>query len=78
MRFLFHTVIDFTGVPVYYNVYETYKYYFLELLDNPHEVNKARNFTLKKNKETWASTLGLNSKQLETLIEEIKAKRRDD
>lgn len=75
MKFLFHTLIRFDGVPVYYNVFKNGDQYFLQILHNPNGVSEAASFTLTKVDGKWKCSVKMSEREIEILGEEIEGKR---
>jgi len=71
MNFLFHTIILFDDIRVYYNIYKDNEIYFAEVLGNPNNVITATNFTLQCKKERWNCSIGLSENQIQALIQLI-------
>lgn len=74
MEFLFHTVVDFEGVLVYYNIYRDGEGFLGEILDNPGKVAEARNFKIKKWDGVWMSSERVPDGMVEKIGEEIEGK----
>ena len=74
MNFLFHTIIEFDNIPVYYNVFKSNDHYFLEILHNPKQVSEAKSFTLYPCRMNRKSSELMQEKQIEILVEEIMAR----
>jgi hypothetical protein len=72
MEFLFHTIVSFEGVPVYYNVYRGSDHYFLEVLENPGKVEGAVDFELRVVDGEWKCSVEYVVKQIEPVVEEIR------
>jgi hypothetical protein len=71
LNFLFHTIIFFDNVPVYYNIYRKENGYFAEILDNPEKVVKAADFDVRFENENWVSSKNIGDVILQGLGEEI-------
>ena len=71
MNFLFHTIIEFDNIPVYYNVFKCNDHYFIEILENPKQVAEAKSFTLHPGGRTRKSSELMQEKQIEILMEQI-------
>lgn len=71
MDFLFHTVVDFERVLVYYNIHRDGNGFFAEVLDNPGMVAEAKDFRIKKWDGCWMSTEKMPGSLVEKLGEEI-------
>lgn len=74
MNFLFHTIIEFDKIPVYYNVFKSNDHYFIEILQNPQQVAEAKSFTLHLSGKSRKSSELMQEKQTEILMEEIMAR----
>ena len=74
MNFLFHTIIEFDKIPVYYNVFKSNDHYFIEILQNPQQVAEAKSFTLYPCSMNRKSSELMQEKQIEILVEEIMAR----
>jgi hypothetical protein len=71
MNFLFHTIIEYDGVAVYYNVYRNDQYYFAKVDSNPSQVAGAVDFELYKDNGGWRCSISLPNNYLSILAEEI-------
>jgi len=71
LNFLFHTIILFDKIPVYYNIYSNANGYFAEILDNPSKVEKATDFDVRIEYESWVSSENIDNAILQVLGEEI-------
>jgi len=79
MKFILHTIIDWNGISVYYNVYQMENYHFLaRILDNPDEVDNVDElkFWLTGQGE-WLSDDRIDRRQLDILGETIESYFRD-
>jgi hypothetical protein len=72
MDFMFHTVISFEDVMVYYNVFKNNEYYFVQVLHNPDNVDAPMAFNLKRMNDVWKSSVTMTDKQIQALGEEIE------
>ena len=75
MKFILHTIIDWNGISVYYNVYQTEKdHYLAQILDNPHEVENVDELRFWLNEAgEWFSEGQLDYRQIEILGETIES-----
>jgi hypothetical protein len=73
LNFLFHTIILFDKIPVYYNIYSNPNGYFAEILDNPEKLGKAADFDLRFENDSWVSSKNIDDAILQVLGEEIIA-----
>lgn len=73
MKFLFHTIITFDSIPVYYNVFKNRDHYFLQILHNPQKVNEAKSFTLKKENGEWKCSVEMSERAVQVIGEQIEA-----
>jgi hypothetical protein len=71
VNFLFHTIILFDKIPVYYNIYSRANGYFAEILDNPSKVEKATDFDVRLEFGNWVSSENIDNAILQVLGEEI-------
>jgi hypothetical protein len=71
LNFLFHTIMLFDKIPVYYNIYSNANGYFAEILDNPSRAEKATDFDVRFEDDTWVSSKNIDSAILQVLGEEI-------
>jgi hypothetical protein len=74
VQFLFHTVIMFDDVPVYYTIFKDRDHYFAELLENPRNVIEAASFIFSLKNGELKSSILLTSKQTQVLIEELESR----
>ena len=75
MKFLFHTIIAFNTIPVYYNVLKIKKdHYFLEVLENPGRAKEAEDFILTGVDGEWECSIVMNERQVQVLVEEVVQK----
>lgn len=73
MSFLFHTVIHFNAVPVYYNICKTAVGYYAQILDNPSGVKEAVEFELICNNGQWNASDSVASDIIDQLIFELNS-----
>jgi hypothetical protein len=71
MNFLFHTIIYFDNVPVYYNVHRVKDGYFVEIQDNPAKIQSAADFHLRREYDAWVSSSNIDGSILQALGEQI-------
>jgi hypothetical protein len=72
MRFLFHTLVDFDGKEVYYNIHSFNETCFWAgILDNPNDVKEAIDFVLDFIDGEWTCSVKLPDRAIEILGEEI-------
>ncbi|HEY4481801.1 MAG TPA: hypothetical protein VI489_03020 [Candidatus Brocadiaceae bacterium] len=76
MEFLFHTVIIFDRVMVYYNVFKNNGYYFVQVLHNPDNADAPVSFNMKRINDEWKSSVTMSDKQIQALGEEIERNER--
>ena len=71
MKFLFHTLIMYEVVAVYYNIYSKEQHYLAEVLSNPSQLQDATNFELYNDNGEWHSSISLPTRCLDIVGEEI-------
>ena len=73
MDFLFHTILEYNHVMVYYSIHKKDNCYFAEILDNPSGVKEAKEFDLEMVNGEWKCSETLAERQIMILGEEIEA-----
>lgn len=71
MEFLFHTIVSFDGMAVYYNVFRATDHYLFQVLQNPQSVSRASDFTLKEVDSKWQCSIEMTEREVEVLVEDL-------